>query len=156
MGVEMQGFDEFIQHLDGVSKRFEHHSDISVKRSTNVIRMNVIKEIDSQPASWAALSPEYAKRKAAMGGSRLMLVSGVRSPSSKTPMANYRNSYDVIKVDHAAYAAGTNYPQARALEHGFEARGVKARPHVEPAVNKSKPEILKEYKNMMQAVLGKS
>jgi len=152
MGVEMKGFDEFQKYLGGVVRKTDTVMDRAVGRAANIIRMNVIKVINSQPAGWAALNPEYAAKKAALGGSRLTLVSGVRNHNSSTPMANYRNSFDVTKLGNAKYATGSNYPQARALEHGYEAKGVKARPHFQPALDQSKPEILKEYQGAVKEI----
>jgi hypothetical protein len=155
MGVTTSGFDEFSKYLGGVSRKVDTVMDRRVARAANIIRMNVIKVINSQPAGWAALNPKYAAWKAAHGGSRLRLVSGIRNPGSRTPAVNYRNSFDVTKLGNAKYASGTNYPQARALERGNEAKGVQARPHFGPAVDQSKPAILQEYKDGVKEIFAK-
>jgi hypothetical protein len=45
---------------------------------------------------------------------------------------------------------GTNHPQARRLEFGFETTGQVARPHFEPGLKKSEDEVREELMTSLQ------
>jgi len=80
--VTIQGFDKLENALKNIASAVERKGDKAVAKSAHLIRANVIKEINSQPGNWSALTPAYSAYKASHGGSRLMLVSGIRNPSS--------------------------------------------------------------------------
>lgn len=152
--MDVHGFDKLLGVLSGIPSKVERKADMAVSKSAQLIRRNVIKEIGEQPAAWPRLSAKYAAQKSMKGGSNLILVSGIRTRKSRTPVTNYRNSFEVEKSGKAQYDVGSNYPQARALEYGFEPRNLPARPHFEPAVEKSRDDILENYSNFLKEVFG--
>ena len=151
-----QGFDKFFKALDGHSKGVHKNMDNALRRSAEILRTNVTKGIHSQKwsSAWPALSPEYLEQKESRGDNTNILISGHRSPTSKSPAQNYVQSFAVAKRKQLSYAVGTNHPQGRALEHGFEARGLPARPHLEPALKESEKAIKNELQKGFKASLG--
>ncbi len=151
-----QGFEHFFKALDGYSKSVEQNMDHALRRSAEILRTNVTKGIHAQKwsSSWPALSAKYLEQKESRGNNTNILISGHRSPTSTNPAQNYVQSFSVAKRKRLSYAIGSNYPQARALEYGFEARGLPARPHLEPALKESEEAIKDELRKGFQASLG--
>ncbi|MCB1201346.1 MAG: HK97 gp10 family phage protein [Leptospiraceae bacterium] len=152
--MKITGFEDLGKALVNLSRAVERKGDKRVQRAANIVRTNVIKVINSQPGNWRALSLKYAERKAAARGSNKILISGVRTASSNTPSINYRNSFDIEQTGKARFEVGSNHPQARALEFGFEPRNLPARPHLEPAIDESKTAIADEYKEFLREVFN--
>ena len=151
-----QGFEEFFKHLDSYPKSMEKNMDKALRRSAEILRTNLIKGIHSQrwSSSWPALSTKYLEQKEARGDNTNILISGYRAPSSRVPTEHYVQSFAVQKRKKLSYAVGTNYPQARALEYGFEARGLPARPHLAPALQDSEEAIKAELSRGFKDSLG--
>lgn len=152
MSLDIFGFDEAMDKLVKLPGRIHSQADKAVARGAKILRGAIIKKIDSQPGTWAALDPRYLRRKLKAGGSNKKLISGVRSKSGSHPSGNYRNSFADQKVGDAVYAVGSNHPQARALEFGYEKKNIKARPHVDPALKESADEIRTDMVNTMREV----
>lgn len=152
MSLEILGFDEAINKIAQLPGRIHSQADKAVARGAKILRTAVIKKIHSQPANWPALDPKYAARKAKAGGSNKKLISGVRSRTGSHPSGNYVNSFADQKVADAEYAVGSNHPQARALEFGYEKKKIKKRPHLNPALKESADEIRADMVNTMREV----
>ncbi len=153
MSLEILGFDEALQKMAHLPGRIHSQADKAVGRGAKILRAAVIKKIHSQPAGWPALDPKYAARKAKAGGSNKKLISGIRSRKGSHPSGNYVNSFADQKVADAEYAVGSNHPQARALEFGYEKRNIKKRPHLNPALKESADEIRADMVSTMREVL---
>lgn len=153
MSLDILGFDEAIEKLVQLPGRIHSQADKAVARGAKILRAAVIKKIHSQPSNWPALDPKYAARKAKAGGSNKKLISGVRSHKGSHPSGNYVNSFTDQKIADAQYAVGSNHPQARALELGYEKKNIKARPHLNPALKESADEIRADMVNTMREVL---
>lgn len=156
MAIEFNGFDNFRNVLNHAGSRIQSEMDKSMHRSARIIEAGVIKGIKTQKwaGEWKALSPRTKKFKERVNASPHILISGYRGGKkkkrgkgltrlSKTPRANYVNSFAVAKIGNAEYAVGTNYPQARALEFGYPKRKLPARPHLRLAIRDSKEDIKK-------------
>ncbi len=152
MSLEIVGFDEALKKMVELPGRIHRQADKAVARSAKILRAAVVKKIHSQPANWPALDPKYAARKAKAGGSNKKLISGVRSRKGSHPSGNYVNSFADQKVGDAEYAVGSNHPQARALEFGFEKKKIKARPHLAPAAKETEEERRADMVNTMREV----
>ena len=150
-----QGFEDFFKVLDNYPKTMQKNMDNSLRRSAEIVRTNVIKGIHAQKwsSSWPKLSPQYLAQKESRGDNPNILISGYRAPSSQIPHEHYVQSFSVEKRKNLSYVIGTNYPQARALEYGFEARGIPARPHLAPALKESEEEIKSELTKGFKASL---
>lgn len=153
MSLELAGFDEAIEKLVKLPGRIHSQADKAVARGAKILRGAVIKKIHSQPSNWPALDPKYAARKARAGGSNKKLISGVRTKKGSHPSGNYVNSFADQKVADGEYAVGSNHPQARALEFGYEKKNIKARPHLNPALKESADAIRDDMVNTMREVL---
>lgn len=153
MSLEIVGFDEAINKCLQLPGKIRAQSDKAVGRGAKILRGAIIKKIHSQPSTWPALDPKYQKRKAAAGGSNKKLISGVRSNKGSHPSGNYVNSFADEKIADAEYAVGSNHPQARAMEFGFEKKNIKARPHVGPALEESREDIKADMIQTMHEVL---
>lgn len=66
----------------------------------------------------------------------------------------YSASFEIMKEGDSR-TIGTNSKQARAMERGFEAKGIPARPHVGPAYEDSKKEIIENFKEAMKEIFKK-
>lgn len=137
MPIETSGFNEFIGALNNIGKNLEKNLDKACARTAHIVRTYTVKGIRDQSFNFSPLSPKYAERKKALGGSNKILMSGVRSENSSTPSQNYVNSFAVEKLQSCEYLVGSDFPQAHALENGFEERNLPARPHLEPALQKA-------------------
>ena len=140
MPIEMNGFDGFIGALNNIGKNLEKNLDKACARTAQIVRTYTVKGIRDQSFDFAPLSPKYAERKKALGGGSKILISGIRNEKGSTPSQNYINSFAVEKVQPCEYLVGSNFPQAPALENGFEARNLVPRPHLEPALRKAEKE----------------
>ena len=150
MPIEMNGFDGFIGALNNIGKNLEKNLDKACARTAHIVRTYTVKGIRDQSFNFAPLSPKYAERKKALGGGNKILISGVRSENSSTPSQNYINSFAVEKLQPCEYITGSNFPQAPALENGYEDRNLPARPHLEPALQKAQKDDF--GKEIMQAM----
>lgn len=152
MSLEITGFNEAMQKLAQLPGRIKSQSDKAVARGAKILRAAVIKKIHSQPSNWEALDPKYAARKAKAGGSNKMLISGVRRRKGSHPSGNYVNSFADQKIAEGEHAVGSNHPQARALEFGFDKKNIKARPHLNPALKESADEIRTDMVSTMKEI----
>lgn len=152
MSLEITGFDEAIKKMSELPGRVRAQKDKAVARGAKILRGAVIKKIHSQPSNWPALDEKYAARKAKAGGSGKKLISGVRAKKGSHPSGNYVNSFADEKIGEGEYAVGSNHPQARVLEFGFEKKNIKARPHLEPALNESREDIMADMVETMREV----
>lgn len=152
MSLELSGFDEALEKMVQLPGRIHAQADKAVARGAKILRGAVIKKIHSQPSDWADLNPKYAARKAKAGGSNKKLISGVRSKRGSHPSTNYVNSFTDKKIADAEYAVGSNHPQARALEFGYEKKNIKKRPHLNPAMKESADEIRADMVNTMREI----
>ncbi|PJZ43672.1 phage virion morphogenesis protein [Leptospira brenneri] len=102
-----------------------------------VVQSNIIKGIRSQKyvTNWPSLSEATKKRKRKLRLSPLTLVAH----------GDYSSSFETRKHDNTTYEVGTNRPDARRHEFGFEAGGEPERPHVRPALKDSAEQIKENY-----------
>lgn len=152
MSLEILGFDEAMKKMAELPGRVRAQKDKAVARGAKILRGAVIKKIHSQPSNWPGLDPKYAARKAKAGGSSKILVSGVRSKKGSHPSGNYVNSFADEKIGEGEYAVGSNHPQARVLEFGFEKKNIKARPHLNPALTENTEAIMQDMVDTMREV----
>ena len=143
MPIEMNGFDGFIGALNNIGKNLEKNLDKACARTAEIVRTYTVKGIRDQSFNFAPLSPKYAERKKALGGGNKILISGKRAAKGSTPSQHYVNSFAVEKLQPCEYLVGSNFPQAPALENGWEVEtktgsvSIPARPHLEPALKKT-------------------
>lgn len=157
MGLETQGFDKLIKTLGEAPAKLRRETDIAVARTAHIVRSKTIKGIGGEyQGSFAPLSEKYAAWKAKKGGSNLILVSGIRKGKKQQLGGNYRNSFAVDKRGDGIYEVGSNHPQARRLEFGFDGKDKKgrtaktpARPHLNRALKDSQPEFIAEIKDAL-------
>lgn len=152
MSLDIEGFDEAMKKIVELPGRIHTQADKAVARGAKILRAAVIKKIHSQPSNWPALDPKYAARKARAGGSNKKLISGVRQKKGSHPSGNYVNSFADQKVADAEYAVGSNHPQARALEFGYEKKNIKARPHLNPALKENADAIRADMVNTFKEI----
>ena len=138
MGVDTFGFDQIGNVMKNITKNLPKELDRAVARSAHVVQANVVKNIRDQKGDWPDLNEKYREQKQIRGNSPQMLISGHRGGKNPTPPSPYFTSFEVAKISDGNYAVGSDYPQARALEYGYEDNGLPARPHVEPAVEDSR------------------
>ncbi len=108
-------------------------------RSGEIVRKNIVKGIRDQKykSLWPALKENTLKAKtnskrANKGkGSSLILID----------KGDYLSSFAVAKKSTEEVHVGSNHPQSRALEFGYEKNNIPARPHVLPAFEDSKSEL---------------
>ncbi|MBN8220693.1 MAG: hypothetical protein J0L53_07195 [Spirochaetes bacterium] len=153
MSLDLEGFEDALKKCVELPGRIHKQADKAVARGVKIVRGAVIKKIHSQPGNWPALDPKYAARKAKAGGSNKKLISGVRSKRGSHPSTNYVNSFTDKKIADAEYAIGSNHPQARALEFGYEKKNIKARPHLNPAVKESADAVRLDMVNTFKEIL---
>lgn len=161
--IELKGFDEFFSRMRNAPAQFGKQADKAIHKTSLQIRSFVVDGIASQKwaSQWAPLSEKYKIFKMLNNGSNKMLISGIRSRvriRTKDKVAikgglpgNYRNSFDVSKLDNAVYTVGSNYPQARALELGNPKNKMPARPHLKFATEMGKSEMMKNVIEAMRA-----
>ncbi|MDI7196298.1 hypothetical protein [Leptospira santarosai] len=115
-------------------------------KNAALVQANIIKGIRSQKykSDWPELSEKTKARKQKKGKSPLALVED----------GEYSSSFEISKEGNSR-AVGTNAKQARAMERGFEAKGIPARPHVGPAYEESKKAIIENFKEVMKEIFRK-
>lgn len=138
--------DSFGPMLQGaIAKGHDKLTKVQDKNAA-VVQANIIKGIRSQKykSNWPELSEATKARKQKKGKSSLTLIED----------GEYSASFEITKEGDSR-AIGTNSKQARAMERGFEAKGIPARPHVEPAYEESKKVIIENFKEAMKEVFKK-
>lgn len=152
MSLDIFGFDEALKKMVELPGRIQSQRNKAVARGAKILVGAVKKKIHSQPSSWPGLDEKYEKRKRAQGGSNKKLISGVRRGKGSHPSGNYVNSFADQKIADAEYAVGSNHPQARVLEFGFEKKNIKARPHLNPALKEQADNIRKDMVDTMREI----
>ncbi|AXR68240.1 phage morphogenesis protein [Leptospira mayottensis] len=115
-------------------------------KNAALVQANIIKGVRSQKykSNWPELSEATKARKQKKGKSSLTLIED----------GEYSASFEITKEGDSR-AIGTNSKQARAMERGFEAKGIPARPHVGPAYEESKKAIIENVRNVMKEIFKK-
>jgi phage gpG-like protein len=142
------GFEKFEEFLSGAQKRISSGMERSLERSGEIVRKNIVKGIRSQEFNFAPLKDstlaaksKTRKRSGHMipAGSNLVLID----------QGDYLSSITSVRKDDEVMI-GTNHPQARRLELGFETTGQEARPHFEPGLKMSEDEYREELMTSLQ------
>lgn len=125
--------DEFVENIDKVEVK-------ALSRCGEHLRGNIIKGIRDQKFDFAPLKDETIKAKQNKNRKRGGETIGKGSSLILIDKSDYVSSF-TSSVDEAEkkVAVGTNEPQGRALEFGYEANNLQARPHIEPALDESIP-----------------
>jgi len=140
MGCELTGdWDKFL-NLKNIESAMREHMGDALERGAELLRGNVVKYIRDQKGNWPPLAESTVKQKAAKNQSDLILIAEGDYESS---FATDRKSWDEVQM-------GSNHPQSRALEFGYEPRGLQARPHFWPAME----EGIDGYLNELQQGLA--
>lgn len=129
--------DSFGPMLAKAAKRGSKILGKTQAENAAILQANITKGIRSQKyaTSWPSLSEKTKARKKRERLSPLILIAH----------GEYSSSYEIRKHDSETYEVGTNAPQARAQELGYEAGGIKERPHVRPAMKDSIEPIKENY-----------
>ena len=145
MSDQFEKFDAFLGNL--------HHEIIekledSLERGGEIIRKNIVKGIRNQEFNFAPLKPSTVAAK-----SKPRMRSGHQIPAGSSlilvDQGDYLSSVTTVKKD-GEVLVGTNHPQGRRLEFGYEPAGQEARPHFEPGLNKSEPEVKEEFESAIK------
>ncbi|MBN2435584.1 MAG: phage morphogenesis protein [Spirochaetes bacterium] len=113
----------------------------SVGRCAHIARKQIIKNIRDQKIEGPDLLPQTRAKKR---GSQKLIEKG-----------DYLSSYTTKQISKTEAHVGTNHPQARALELGYEPRNLAARPHVGPAFEEAQEEMADEFTKRMIEVIEK-
>jgi len=108
------------------------HMGNALEVGAEIVRANIIKGIRDQKYSFAPLSQRTKEYKQKKGLSPLILIAE----------GDYMASFATKAVSWDEVHIGSNHPQSRALEFGYEPRGLPARPHVGPAMMDSIDEVI--------------
>lgn len=151
MAMELKGFDRLARVLGDAPAALRRETDRAVARTAHVVRSRTVKGIGGEyQMDFAPLSERYARWKKRHRGSNLILVSGIRRGKKQQVGGNYRNSFAVEKRREGVYEVGSNHPQARALEMGYEPRNLPARPHLTRALDESRDDYRREVLGALQ------
>ena len=158
MAMELQGFDRLTRVLGDAPSALRRETDRAVARTAHVVRSRTVKGIGGEyQMDFAPLSERYARWKKRHRGSNLILVSGIRRGKKQQVGGNYRNSFAVEKRSEGVYEVGSNHPQARALEMGFDGtdskgrkKNMPARPHLTRALDESSEDYRREVLGALQ------
>lgn len=140
--TQITGFKEIVKRFGEAPVRLINDLDKVCSRTAGRIVSRTKKGISGgYQSTFAPLSERYAKYKKRWGGSRLILVSGIRRGKRQQLGGNYRNSFASEKIKNLEHHAGSNYPQARRLEFGDDSNNTPPRPHLKPARDESEEEF---------------
>lgn len=136
--------DSFGPMLMRAAKKGSKVLEKTQAKNAAILQANIIKGIRSQKyrTNWPELSEATKERKKKLRLSPLILIAH----------GEYSASFETRKHDSTTYEVGTNAPQARRLEFGFETGGTKERPHVRPAMKDSIEPIRENYGNAISEI----
>lgn len=134
MGMSLTGDWDKFMNLANVESAMRDHMGAALARGAEVVRGSVVKFIRDQKGNWPALKPETIERKEKEGQSDLTLIAEGDYMSSIT---TDQRAWDEVHV-------GTNHPQARAQEFGYEPAGIPARAHFWPGTEEAIGDYLEE------------
>ena len=145
MGVELTGDWNKFNELKDMDKHIKKHIGNALEISGEVVRAKIVKGISRQSFDFVALADSTIERKRKLGKSPLTLVEN----------SDYVSSFAVDRIKWDEVLVGTTMPQGRALEFGFASRNLPARPHVGPALEDSKEEIMKRMYAGVEKIFSK-
>jgi len=137
MGMELSGDWNKLLDATRLQNSMEKHMGDALERGAEIVRGYIVKGIRDQSLGHTPLKPATLARKAKKSQSDLILIAEGDYIAS---FATDKEAWDTVHV-------GTNFPQSRAMEHGYEPAGIPARPHVEPALEASIEEYLEELQS---------
>ncbi len=140
----------------GVGDRFKKNIEAATKKNGVLIKTAVIQCFEEQGPNWAALSPAYAKRKAAMGNEQILITTGQLMGSISTSYPSYDQGFvgiqrGVMHKDTKGYAEMVNI--AAVHEFGSPTRNIPARPFFAPAEKKTSDDVAKNYEAAVEETL---
>lgn len=132
MGLDFTGDWKFFDNIKYFENNMQKHMSIALEVAAEIVRANVVKGIRDQKYLFAPLSIYTKEYKQKKGLSPLILIAE----------GDYLASFTTEKVDWDEVHIGSNHPQSRALEFGYEPKGLPARPHLAPALADSVNEVI--------------
>ncbi len=142
MGLEFTGDWDKFRNLENIERAMQDHMGDALETAGELLRGNIVKGIRNQKFDFAPLAESTKKTKIRDNKSPLILI---REGDYLASFAVKREGWDKVHV-------GSNHPQGRALEHGYEPGNLPARPHVAPALGESAEEILDTLGNGLATV----
>lgn len=135
-------FEKFGDFLGGVHDKMTTELGNALERSGEIVRKNIVKGIRDQSFGFAPLKPRTMEAKLSQR-IRSGHIIGPGSSLILIDQGDYLASFTVV-AKNSEVMIGTNHPQARALEFGYEPRNLVARPHCEPGLKQSEEEVKEE------------
>lgn len=132
MGLTLDGDWNFFDRANNIGSSIQETMGNALEVSAENIRAAVIKGIRDQKYSYAPLAQRTKEYKQKKGLSPLILIAE----------GDYLSSFATKKINWDEVHIGSNHPQSRALEFGYEPRGLPARPHFAPAMLDSVDEVI--------------
>jgi hypothetical protein len=137
----MEGnIDNLINRLNNMGTLVRREMERPLMIAGEIVRANIVKGIRGQKFDFAPLSPvtKEAKSKPRKRGG---FTISAGTDGILMDQTDYVGSFAVEQIDWDEVHVGTDHPQGRALEHGYEPRNLPARPHVAPALEESRDKI---------------
>ena len=130
-------FEKFDSFLGGLHHEITEKLEGTLERGGEIIRKNIVKGIRNQEFNFEPLKPATVAAK-----SKPRVRSGHQIPAGSSliliDQGDYLSSITSVKKD-GEILVGTNHPQGKRLEFGFEPTGQVARPHFQPGLDASEP-----------------
>ncbi len=140
-GLDFTGdWDRMIKNLGNVGNVLQDSMGDALETGAEHFRGAIIKGIRDQKWPHPPLKESTKEKKDKAGQSDKILIAE----------GDYLSSFAVEKVAWDEVHVGTNHPQGRALEFGYEPRNLPARAHVGPAID----EETEEYLDILQKGMG--
>lgn len=111
----------------------------TVGRCAELVRGQIVKNIRDQKIEGPDLKASTWRKKK---GSQKLIEEG-----------DYLSSYATKQISNTEAHVGSNHPQARALELGYEPRNLDPRPHVGPAFEEAQDDMIEEFTQSMIEVI---
>lgn len=145
----MEGnIDKLLNILGGLNSHIQNHMGDALERAGEIVRKHVVTGIRDQRWPMPPLAARTIDRKMKLRQSRLILIA----------RGDYFASFAVARVSWDEVHMGTNHAQGRRLEFGYPPGSkdiTPSRPHVGPALDDSRDEVLEEllegYKTVFEA-----
>ncbi|GAB4220026.1 MAG: hypothetical protein Kow00102_05730 [Spirochaetota bacterium] len=132
MGLNFTGNWDFFDNAKHIDTHIREHMGNALETAAEIVRANVVKGIRDQRYPFAPLAQRTKEYKQMKGLSPLILIAE----------GDYLASFTTKKVSWDEVHIGSNHPQSRALEFGYEPRGLPARPHLGLALAESTHDVM--------------
>ena len=137
-GVELTY--EFSGILDAAMERMDDALDRATGRNAALVQVNTVKGIRNQTRDWPDIQQATKDRK---GKSDILVDEGDLSAS-----------IEINKRRDGIYDVGTNLEYARVHELGFDAKGIPARPYLQPALEESGQEMQENWRDALEEIFA--